>query len=231
MLFYTAAQRGLASLQELLTGLAGFYENNLFLSNFFEFLELPSRVVEPARPRALPSAMGAGFALTGVSFRYPRAEHDALEGVNLTIRPGEVVALVGENGAGKSTLVKLLCRLYDPSAGSVTLDGVPLSELPLADLPRADVLVGEDQSVSRNERSGTAARALAQPRGGQPRVIEPFARGLEPVPLLPVLERRIVEGPHPLVGEARRREDQAECNDDNDGQFSHRLAPNQCRER
>ena len=73
VLFYAAAQRGLASLQELLSGLAGFYENNLFLSNFSEFLELPSRVVEPAQPRPLPHSIGTGFALQDVAFRYPRA--------------------------------------------------------------------------------------------------------------------------------------------------------------
>jgi ATP-binding cassette subfamily B protein len=134
VLFYAAAQRGLASLQELLSGLAGLYEDNLFLSNFFEFLGLPSHVREPERPRCLPEPVREGFALRDVGFRYPRAEHDALQGVSLKVGPGEVVALVGENGAGKSTLVKLLCRLYDPSAGSVTLDGVPLRELPLAAL-------------------------------------------------------------------------------------------------
>ncbi|HET7291025.1 MAG TPA: ABC transporter ATP-binding protein [Vicinamibacteria bacterium] len=136
VLFYTAAQRGLSSLQELLAGLAGFYENNLFLSNFSEFLELPSRIVEPERPRPMPASIGSGWALQEASFRYPRAEQEALSGVSLRIGPGEVVALVGENGAGKSTLVKLLCRLYDPGSGSVTLNGTPLRELPLAGLRR-----------------------------------------------------------------------------------------------
>ena len=144
VLFYAAAQRGLASLQELLSGLAGFYEDNLFLANFFEFMELPSRVREPEHPRPLPRSVQEGFAFRDVTFRYPRADHDALAGVTLSIGRGEVVALVGENGAGKSTLVKLLCRLYDPSAGGVTLDGVPLSELPLSKLRRLITVAFQD---------------------------------------------------------------------------------------
>ncbi len=191
VLFYAAAQRGLASLQELLSGLAGFYEDNLFLSNFFEFLGLPSRVREPERPRPLPEPVREGFALRGVSFRYPRAEHDALDGVSLTIARGEVVALVGENGAGKSTLVKLLCRLYDPTAGVVALDGVPLPDLPLARLRRLITLAFQDPAryhltlrenvwlgdVSRPVEDPRLARALAL--SGAARVVDGLPKGVD----------------------------------------------------
>src|SRR5262249_42220972 len=83
------------------------------------------------------------------------------------------------------------------------------------------VLVGEYQAVGRNKRSGPASGALAQTRGGKPNVIEPFARRLEAVLLLPMLERRVIEGPHSFVGEPRGDEDQTECDDDNDGKLSH----------
>jgi ATP-binding cassette subfamily B protein len=144
VLYYTAVQRGLAAFQELASALAGLYEGNLFLANFFEFLGLPSRVGEPPAPQALALPVRQGFRFERVGFGYPRAAHAALTDVSLAIRPGEVVALVGENGAGKTTLVKLLCRLYDPSSGRVTLDGVPLPSLSVVALRRGITVAFQD---------------------------------------------------------------------------------------
>jgi ATP-binding cassette subfamily B protein len=78
----------------------------------------------------VPDRLHDGIRFEGVSFAYPGTERRVLEDVNLHLRPGTVVALVGENGAGKSTLVKLLCRLYAPSAGRILVDGVALARLP-----------------------------------------------------------------------------------------------------
>ena len=64
-----------------------------------------------------------------MSFAYPGTERRVLEGVDLTLPAGSVVALVGENGAGKTTLVKLLCKLYEPTAGRILVDGVPLARM------------------------------------------------------------------------------------------------------
>jgi ATP-binding cassette subfamily B protein len=77
-----------------------------------------------------PAALREGIRLEGVSFAYPGTERRVLEDVSLELRPGQVVAIVGENGAGKSTLVKLLCKLYEPSAGRILVDGVPLGRIP-----------------------------------------------------------------------------------------------------
>jgi ATP-binding cassette subfamily B protein len=77
-------------------------------------------------PAPVPERLQRGIALHGVSFRYPATETDVLRDVELEIPPGTTVAIVGENGAGKSTLVKLLCRFYEPTTGSITLDGVDL---------------------------------------------------------------------------------------------------------
>jgi ATP-binding cassette subfamily B protein len=95
VLYYTAVQRGSAFLQEVLTGLAGLYEDNLFLSSFEEFLALPSHVKDPLVPEPVPRPPLSGLVVDSVRFRYPRASSWTLTGVSLAIRPGEVVALVG----------------------------------------------------------------------------------------------------------------------------------------
>ncbi|MET8684641.1 ABC transporter ATP-binding protein [Streptomyces sp. NPDC004732] len=77
----------------------------------------------------VPSRLRQGIAVEGLSFRYPGTERTALHDVDLRLPPGGVVALVGENGSGKSTLVKLLCRMYEPTLGRITVDGVRLDSL------------------------------------------------------------------------------------------------------
>jgi ATP-binding cassette, subfamily B, bacterial len=79
-----------------------------------------------------------------VTFRYPNSARTALQDISLAIRPGERIALVGENGSGKTTLIKLLCRLYDPTEGRVTLDGVDLRALAVADLRREISVILQD---------------------------------------------------------------------------------------
>jgi ATP-binding cassette subfamily B protein len=81
----------------------------------------------------VPAALADGIAVEGVSFRYPGTERLVLEDVNLMLPAGSVVAIVGENGAGKTTLVKLLCKLYEPTSGRITVDGAPLAGMPAAE--------------------------------------------------------------------------------------------------
>jgi ATP-binding cassette subfamily B protein len=78
---------------------------------------------------AVPEALREGIRLEGVSFAYPGTDRLVLENVDLDLPAGTVVALVGENGAGKTTLVKLLCKLYEPSAGRILVDGAPLARM------------------------------------------------------------------------------------------------------
>jgi ATP-binding cassette, subfamily B, bacterial len=80
-----------------------------------------------------PAGLKQGIELRDVAFRFPGSSSDALWGINLTLPAGRVVALVGENGAGKSTLVKLLCGLYQPSSGLISVDGIALTDLDVAD--------------------------------------------------------------------------------------------------
>jgi ATP-binding cassette subfamily B protein len=76
-----------------------------------------------------PARLGEGIRLEGVSFAYPGTDRLVLDGVDLTLPAGAVVAVVGENGAGKTTLVKLLCKLYEPTAGRILADGLPLARM------------------------------------------------------------------------------------------------------
>ncbi|MGH9281421.1 MAG: ABC transporter ATP-binding protein, partial [Acidimicrobiales bacterium] len=92
-----------------------------------ELLATPSSTPAPAEPVALGRLSGA-LRLEGVRFRYPGTQDDALAGVDLQIRSGQRVALVGETGAGKSTIVKLVARFYDPTEGRVLVDGVPIGD-------------------------------------------------------------------------------------------------------
>jgi ATP-binding cassette subfamily B protein len=144
VMYYQAFQRVQGYLQGMLGNLAGLYEDNLFISNLYEFLDLKRTVIEPVHPKPVPQPMQRGIELSHVSFQYPGGTRKALEDISLTIRPGEVIALVGENGSGKTTLMKLLCRLYDPTSGAITLDGVDLRQFETQALRREIAIIFQD---------------------------------------------------------------------------------------
>ena len=144
VMYFAAVQRGQSSLRQVMAGLSGLYENSLFLSDFYEFLDLEPQVTAPPQPHPVPQPMQVGINLEHVSFQYPTGSRRVLEDVSLTIRPGEHVALVGENGSGKTTLIKLLCRLYDPTRGEIALDGVDLKQFDPAALRREISVVFQD---------------------------------------------------------------------------------------
>jgi ATP-binding cassette subfamily B protein len=144
MMYYQAVQRGQTALSQLLSSIASLYESNLFLSSLYEFLDLKPVVVEPLEPRPVPRPVRSGLVFDRVGFHYPTGSRHVLEDISFAIRPGEHVAFVGENGAGKTTLIKLLCRLYDPTAGSIRLDGVDLREFATEALRREVSVVVQD---------------------------------------------------------------------------------------
>ncbi|HWG56967.1 MAG TPA: ABC transporter ATP-binding protein [Gaiellaceae bacterium] len=92
-------------------------------------------------PLPVPSSLRQGIRVEGVGFVYPGTESRVLDGVDLELPAGATVAFVGENGAGKTTLVKLLCRFYTPTEGSITLDGVDLARFDAAEW-RAQIAAG-----------------------------------------------------------------------------------------
>ncbi len=116
-----------------------------FLPSLFRVLEAPPDLPVSPSPHPAPGRYaGALLAFEDVEFSYPGADRPVLLGVSFEMRPGEGLALVGRNGAGKTTIVKLLLRLYDPTAGRITLDGVDLREYDLEDLRREMGVIFQD---------------------------------------------------------------------------------------
>ncbi|MFM5895280.1 MAG: ABC transporter transmembrane domain-containing protein [Novosphingobium sp.] len=114
-------------------------------SRLAELLDEKPAIAAPARPLALPSPARGKLAFEAVTFRYPtRLEVPALADFSLTVEPGETVAIVGPSGAGKSTLFQLAERFYDPQAGTIKLDGVPLTSVDPADVRRRMALVPQE---------------------------------------------------------------------------------------
>ncbi len=144
VMYHQAFQKIQSAFQGILGDLAGLYSDNLFLSNLYEFLDLRPKIADPLHPKPVPQPMQKGIIFNQVSFQYPTSSRQALEAVNLTIQPGEIVALVGENGSGKTTLIKLLCRLYDPTEGNITLDGIDLRQFRLTELRQEISVIFQD---------------------------------------------------------------------------------------
>jgi ATP-binding cassette subfamily B protein len=145
MTLYLGIFRGSQStFESIFYGLSELYENGLFMSNLFKFLELEPQMVVAAHPARVPAQISRGIEFRNVSFKYAGQEHYALHNVNLAIRPGEKIALVGPNGAGKTTLIKLLTRLYDPTEGQILLDGVDLREYDLNELRQRVGVIFQD---------------------------------------------------------------------------------------
>ncbi len=136
-LFWQAFSQGQGLMRGLLDNAGQIYANTLFLSNLFDFLELPARVTDPAAPLPAPRSIQEGVRLRGVKFHYPGSTVPALKGFDLVLPAGRTTAIVGANGAGKSTLIKLLCRLYDPDEGAIELDGIDIRKYRVCDLRRA----------------------------------------------------------------------------------------------
>lgn len=172
-------KQGQAALASLLSAVGGMYEDNLYLSNLYELLDHPVDLQGGTlREGAVP---GDGIRFDDVSFTYPGESSPAVQHISLHVRPGTKLAVVGENGSGKTTLIKLLTRLYEPSAGRVTLDGSDLRDFdPRALRERIGVIfqdfthyqftvgenvgVGDVRAIDDQARLAEAAeKGLAQP--------------------------------------------------------------------
>jgi ATP-binding cassette subfamily B protein len=143
---FTALQSGLFRPLMGLLGVGVSLTSSLALfARIFEYLDLPVEVDDPETPVEVDPARVAGhLRFEDVTFTYPGGGHAAVAGVCLDVPAGTTLALVGETGSGKSTLAALVARLYDPSGGRVTIDGIDLRDMRLADLAAVVGVVSQE---------------------------------------------------------------------------------------
>ncbi len=193
-LYILAFRQGQQAFQSALGSIGSIYEHNLYMSNLYAFFDLAAPEARSTERPALGAATEEkekGLRFENVGFRYEGKEAWALRGVDLFIARGESFALVGENGAGKTTLIKLLTRLYRPSEGRITLDGIELDDWPLEDLRARIGVVFQDfnhyQLAAReNVGFGSVEHLADQERieravdkGGARELVKELADGLD----------------------------------------------------
>lgn len=115
-----------SQLQNLLSTFTRITESALYLQDYFDFLAIVPLIKNAPDAVSPPKIIQQGIKFENVGFKYPGTEIWAVRHISFTLTPGEKLALVGENGAGKTTLVKLLARMYDPSEGSISIDGTDI---------------------------------------------------------------------------------------------------------
>ncbi len=146
----------------------------------FAVLDVPTEAAQDTGVQDLDGVWSA-IELLDVSFQYEGVETWALQGISLTIKAGEVLALVGSSGAGKTTLVNLIPRFYDPTEGAILIDGVDLREIRLAALRRQIGIVSQetllfDDTVRNNIAYGGDAMPKSAARCSTPREVRPAWR-------------------------------------------------------
>ncbi|MEM6766031.1 MAG: ABC transporter ATP-binding protein, partial [Bacteroidota bacterium] len=137
-----ARLRGL--LRGVLSRFSVIAQSALYLKDYFDFMDIQPEINTPENPKVLPKSIQQGFTFQKVSFKYPSKAAYAIRDVSFHLHAGEKLALVGENGAGKTTLVKLMARLYDPTEGSILLDGINLKQYSLDELRNAISVIFQD---------------------------------------------------------------------------------------
>ncbi|MBW4681849.1 MAG: ABC transporter ATP-binding protein/permease [Microcoleus vaginatus WJT46-NPBG5] len=154
-------RQGQTTFAGTLSAIGGMYEDNLYLANLYDFLKQDIFKQQGIVTQGLIPNDGIRFE--NVSFTYPGSQQPALKNISFHLKPGEKLAIVGKNGSGKTTLIKLLTRLYTPSAGRILLDGLDLQEWDVSilrrrigvifqDFVRYQFTVGENVGVGDVER-------------------------------------------------------------------------------
>ncbi len=141
-MYILAFRQALVYLRDAVSGYSGLAENRLFLKDLFQFLDIETDM--PGNEKSSGIKSFNYLDIECLTFTYPGAESPALENISLKISKGERVAIVGPNGSGKTTLVKLLCRLYDPDSGQISLNGEGIESLDLQEYRRLFSVVFQD---------------------------------------------------------------------------------------
>ena len=142
--YYGAITKLVLSVSTLVTNIGYIKSNTVFLRQELEYLDLTSDMKNGTRTLADIDPATAEFAFHDVSFRYPDTETMVLRHFSMTIRAGERLAVVGMNGSGKTTMIKLLCRLYDPTEGCITVNGIDIREFAYAQYCKLFAIVFQD---------------------------------------------------------------------------------------
>jgi ATP-binding cassette, subfamily B, bacterial len=116
------------SLQNIFSRFTRISESALYLKDYYDFLNIEVRKDDSVTVVSLPKDIKYGFEFKDVHFKYPQNDNEVLKGINLHLKAGEIMAFVGENGSGKTTLIKLLLRFYQPTSGTIYLDGVDIND-------------------------------------------------------------------------------------------------------
>jgi ATP-binding cassette, subfamily B, bacterial len=141
-LYLLVFKQGQTALGANLAAIGGMYEDNLYLSNLYAYLEHVSperRGTQTSGPRP-----GEGIVFDRVTFSYPGAKIPAVADISFKLPPGGKLALVGENGAGKTTIIKLLTQLYEPTSGTVYIDGLDTKQWDIQRLRRRIGVIFQD---------------------------------------------------------------------------------------
>ncbi|XRQ13614.1 ABC transporter ATP-binding protein [Actinomadura welshii] len=196
-----AIRSGQSSLANLVFAVNQCYEEGLYFGDYLSFCEkaearIPRRALRDAGEASarLPDDF-ARIRVQDVAFTYPGADAQSLKGVSLHLRKGEVVALVGENGSGKTTLAKVMAGLYDPDAGEVLWDDVPLTEVPPEDVWERVAVIAQEYT----HWPMTARENITMGRGRE------HVPGEDEDPAMLAVAR--ASGAHEVVDELARRYD------------------------
>jgi ATP-binding cassette subfamily B protein len=181
-----ALQQLTSRLRSAATTSGSLRQSTLFLEDFERFRHLRR---EPPTTEAVPTRIGRGrLRIEHVSFRYPGTDVDVLDDVSLEVAPGEIVALVGASGSGKTTLAHLVARLYQPTAGRITLDGADIAELEeeawwrsvavvFQDFVRYELTAKENVTIGDHDRSDDRSAEMAADTAGIGGALRALPRG------------------------------------------------------
>jgi len=133
-----------ANIQSIFSTFSSIADQALFLTDLLEFFAVRPKIVSSPGAIPAPRPIRQGFVFENVSFTYPGTSRLVLNGLSFRLEPGARLALIGENGQGKTTIVKLLTRLYDPTAGRILLDGEDLRSYSLEDLHKEIGVIFQD---------------------------------------------------------------------------------------
>jgi ATP-binding cassette subfamily B protein len=177
IMYLTLFRQSQGTFQGLFYNMGQLYESGLFMDNLFTFMDIRPQMMNEADARPISRPITHGIAFRNVSFSYPDHDEPVLSNINLHIKPGETLALVGANGAGKTTLIKLLTRLYDPTEGSILLDGVDLRDYDINDLRACIGVIFQDFMHYHTTARENIGFGQIDAMEDEPRIVSASVRG------------------------------------------------------